>query len=671
MKNRIKGLLLASGLAGVTLLAVHSVFASILNEFVELLASDGAVGDLFGQSVAIDGDSAIVGAVQEDAAAANAGAAYVFLRSAGIWSEQQKLIPADGDINDQFGIAVDIDGDTAVIGAVFNDGVAIDSGAAYVFTRTGSTWSQQAKLTASDGATTDAFGQNVAIDGDTVVIAAEQDNDAGTNSGSAYVFVRSGTAWTEQAKLTASDAAAFDRFGFSVDVDGDTVIVGAHLNDDLGGSSGSAYVFTRSGAVWSEQAKLLASDGVNSHVFGVAVALDGDTAVIGASGDDDVALDSGAAYLFSRSGTTWTEQAKLTASDGGVSDQFGRSISVNGSRAVIGARADDDNGTDSGAAYVFELSGASGAISETDKLLPSDGAAFDTFGIDVAVSSSTVVVGAVAHDHQGSNSGSAYVFDLVTDDEGPAISNTTATPNPVAVTNGVTLTAIVDDTATGGSNIASATYTVDGGSPIAMTAQDGTFDEPSEGVTAAVAAFATPDVHQLCVTGTDAAGNSGDEDCTLLAVFDPSAGFVTGGGWIDSPANACQLTPACQGQTGKANFGFVSKYQQGAQTPTGNTKFLFKAGDLNFDSDSYEWLVVANHKAQYKGDGRVNGSGNYGFMLFAIDADLTPSTNVDLFRIKIWDKDNNDLIVYDNEPGADEDDDPTTEIGGGSIVIHP
>lgn len=672
MRFLIKSMRVVAGAALVTLLAVHSVIALTLNETVELLASDGAAGDIFGNSVAIDGDSTIVGAVQEDDAAANAGAAYVFLRSAGIWSEQQKLIPNDAGINDQFGIAVDIDADTVVIGSVFNDGTAIDSGAAYIFTRTGSTWSQQAKLIASDGAATDAFGQAVAIDGDTAVIGAEQDNDAGTNSGSAYVFVRSGSVWTEQAKLTASDAAAFDRFGSSIDVDGDTAIVGATADDNIGGfSAGSAYVFTRSGSVWNEQAKLLASDGVNSHVFGEAVAIDGDAAVIGAIGDDDVAIDAGAAYRFSRSGTIWTEDRKMTASDGGVGDQIGRSVSISGSTAVVGTRTDDDNGTDSGAAYVFDLSGASGAITETDKLLPSDGAAIDFFGIDVAVSGSTVIVGAAFHDHLGSNSGSAYVFDLVTDDEGPVTSSTTATPNPVSVNTGVTLTANVDDTSTGGSNIAAADYTIDGGAPVSMAAQDATFDEVSEDVTAAVPAFAQANVHQLCVAGTDTAGNSGEEDCTLLAVYDPSAGFVTGGGWTDSPANACHLTPSCVGLTGKANFGFVSKYQQGQQTPTGNTKFVFKTGDLKFDSDSYEWLVVTNHKAQYKGVGTINGSGNYGFKLFAIDADLTPSTSVDLFRIKIWDKDNNDFVVYDNELGTDENDDPTTAIGGGSIVIHP
>jgi uncharacterized repeat protein (TIGR01451 family) len=152
-----------------------------------------------------------------------------------------------------------------------------------------------------------------------------------------------------------------------------------------------------------------------------------------------------------------------------------------------------------------------------------------------------------------------------------------------------------------------------------------------------------------------------------IVVYDPSGGFVTGGGWIDSPAGAYTPDPTLYG---KANFGFVSKYKKGQQIPTGNTEFQFKAADMNFHSDSYEWLVIAGAKAMYKGNGTINGAGNYGFMLFAIDESLTQSTDVDMFRIKIWDKDNNDEVIYDNELGEEEDADPTTQIGGGQIKIH-
>jgi hypothetical protein len=150
-------------------------------------------------------------------------------------------------------------------------------------------------------------------------------------------------------------------------------------------------------------------------------------------------------------------------------------------------------------------------------------------------------------------------------------------------------------------------------------------------------------------------------------IYDPSGGFVTGGGRIESPAGAYIADPTL---TGKATFGFVSKYKKGATVPTGNTEFQFKAGSLNFHSKNYDWLVIAGASAKFKGTGTINGAGNYGFMITATDAKLTSSTTVDLFRIKIWDKDNGDAVVYDNQMGADENADPTTPISGGSIVVH-
>jgi len=174
-------------------------------------------------------------------------------------------------------------------------------------------------------------------------------------------------------------------------------------------------------------------------------------------------------------------------------------------------------------------------------------------------------------------------------------------------------------------------------------------------------------VYTVTLTVTDDDGGSGDSTFRYVVVYDSEGGFVTGGGWIDSPEGAYAADPSL---TGKANFGFVSKYKKGATTPEGNTEFVLRVADLNFHSASYDWLVIARHKAMYKGVGAINGEGNYGFMLSAIDEALTPSTDADLFRIKIWDKDNGDAVVYDNLMDADDDADPTTEIGGGSIVIH-
>jgi len=173
-------------------------------------------------------------------------------------------------------------------------------------------------------------------------------------------------------------------------------------------------------------------------------------------------------------------------------------------------------------------------------------------------------------------------------------------------------------------------------------------------------------VYVITLTVEDAGGYTATAELRYVVVYDPDGGFVTGGGWIDSPEGAYVADPLL---TGKANFGFVSKYKQGQSTPSGNTEFHFKAGDLNFHSSSYDWLVVANHKAMYKGTGTINGEGDYGFILTAIDEELTPSTDVDLFRIKIWDKVSGD-IVYDNQMGDEEDADPTTAIGGGNIIIH-
>jgi len=180
--------------------------------------------------------------------------------------------------------------------------------------------------------------------------------------------------------------------------------------------------------------------------------------------------------------------------------------------------------------------------------------------------------------------------------------------------------------------------------------------------------YNTPGIYTIQLTVTDDEGGSDTAVAThYLVVYDSDGGFVTGGGWIDSFDGAYVPQPTL---TGKANFGFVSKYKKGATTPTGQTEFQFKVADLNFHSNNYEWLVIAGHKAIYKGTGTINGEGNFGFLLSAVDEALTPSTEVDLFRIKIWDKENNDAVIYDNHMGENDDADPTTGISGGSIVIH-
>jgi len=211
-------------------------------------------------------------------------------------------------------------------------------------------WLEQDKLLASDGATGDYFGVSVSIDGDYAIIGAHRDDDNGEDSGSAYIFTRSGTTWNQQDKLIPSDGAAEDLFGNSVSIDGDYAIIGAFWDDDNGDLSGSAYIFTRDGTTWIEQDKLIPSDGAAGDRFGCSVSIDGDYAIIGAWFDDN-GEDHGSAYIFTRDGGTWIEQDKLIPSDG--ADRFGCSVSIDGDYAIIGAHYDDDYGYWSGSAYIF------------------------------------------------------------------------------------------------------------------------------------------------------------------------------------------------------------------------------------------------------------------------------------------------------------------------------
>ncbi len=212
-----------------------------------------------------------------------------------------------------------------------------------------------AKLLASDGAGGDQFGWSASVWGDVAVIGAPFDDDNGSGSGSAYIYRFDGTSWAAEAKLLAADAAEGDRFGDSVSVSGDTAVIGANADDDNGFDSGSAYVFRFDGTNWVQEAKLLAADGAEVDFFGDSVSFSGDTAVIGAYRDDDNGNQSGSAYVYRFDGTSWVQEAKLLAADGAVGDELGFSISVSGDTAVIGAYRDDDNGTNSGSAYIFDL----------------------------------------------------------------------------------------------------------------------------------------------------------------------------------------------------------------------------------------------------------------------------------------------------------------------------
>ena len=375
------------------------------------MASDAAAGDQFGFSVSISGDTVLVGAWFDGDAGSLSGSAYIY-QNDGPWTEVAKATASDAAPNDWLGRSVSISGDVALVGAPRDDDACsgdpnCNSGSAYVYRFSGTAWVEETKLTASDAAATDDFGGSVSIFGDTAVVGARKDDDP-NNSGSAYVYRFNGTAWVEEAKLTASDATLADNFGSSVSISGDVVLVGAASDSDSGTQSGSAYVFRYDGAAWVEEAKLTASDAAAFDQFGTDVSINGDTALIGAFQDSDAGFSSGSAYVFRYDGTTWIEEAKLTASDTAPEDSFGESVSVSGDTALIGTRERDVFNTWVGSAYVFRYDGA--AWVEEAKLTASDAATGDQFGFVVSISGGTILVGAFLDDDWGSASGSAYIF---------------------------------------------------------------------------------------------------------------------------------------------------------------------------------------------------------------------------------------------------------------------
>ena len=315
-----------------------------------------------------------------------------------------KVTASDSRNGSQFGYSVSLNGDYAFIGAPEDDRNGQRSGTVYVFEREGTSWVERIKLTSSDIEAEDEFGISVSSSGDYALVGAWGDNVNGEASGSAYVFKREGGTWIEQAKLTPSDGEAEDIFGEAVSLSGDYALIGAHRDDDNGSQSGSAYVFKREGEVWVEQAKLTPIDGEVADFFGRALSLSGDYALIGARADDDNGVLSGSAYIFERQDTSWVERAKLKASDGVSLDIFGETVSLNGDYALVGAWGDDDNGDNSGSVYVFQRQDT--LWIEQAKITPADGKEEDFFGWSISQYEDYALIGT----NEENDSGSVYVF---------------------------------------------------------------------------------------------------------------------------------------------------------------------------------------------------------------------------------------------------------------------
>jgi hypothetical protein len=394
-------------------------------EVRKLTASDFADKDEFGHSVAMSGDTIVVGAHRDDHAGGDfAGSAYVFHRNLGgadAWGEVRKLIGSDTSSGNKFGGSVAISGDTVVVGAESATGWYNHSGSAYLFERNegGAVgWGQVKEIYAANGDTGDRFGISVAISIDTVIVGASREDVGGYNTGSAYVFERNeGGAenWGQVQRLNASDREEEDRFGFAVAVSGDTTVVGSPLDDDDGSESGSAYVFVRTGCGWSEQGQFTDPSPESHDDFGYAVAISGDTVVVG---DYKDWIERGVAYVFERNqggADNWGRVRTLASPNGDADDWFGRSVAISGDTVVVGAPYDDypePPEESCGLAYVFERNqGGADSWGVIRTLEPTDLANAVHFGDSVAISGDLAVVGDPEERSVAFDAGAAYVFE--------------------------------------------------------------------------------------------------------------------------------------------------------------------------------------------------------------------------------------------------------------------
>ena len=356
-----------------------------------LLASDAARDGVFGSAASISGDTVVIGASGNNMYPAQPGKAYVFVRKSGKWTEQAKVSGSDTKYGEYFGQGITVTGNTMVVGAPRNGGYL---GAAYVFVRSGTKWSEQAKLAPDDGPGKFFLGDSLSLSGETLLVGARNADGVVKGTGAAYVFVRSGTKWTKQAKLFSSDSKQGDRHGAAVALDGDTALLGAVFHDAKGADAGAAYVYTRSGTKWTQRAKLMPGDAKAGSGVGWSVSLSGNTALLGANNT---------AYVFVGSGSSWTQQAKLVMK-GSVA---AGAVAIDGNTAVV---VDSLAGQyKEGAAYMFTRSGT--AWTQQAKYMPATG--YDHwFGTGIAISGDTVVSGAPNASDKGSYTGAAYVFSL-------------------------------------------------------------------------------------------------------------------------------------------------------------------------------------------------------------------------------------------------------------------
>ncbi|MDA3813457.1 MAG: carboxypeptidase regulatory-like domain-containing protein, partial [Candidatus Cloacimonetes bacterium] len=409
-----------------------------------LIASDGEAEDFFGTSMSISDDYAIIGACYDDENGENSGSAYIFHNNGGTWEQYQKITASDGQTNDFFAITVTISGDYAFVNSLCGINYA---GKVYVFYNDAGTWSEISILIASDGEAYDFFGTSMSISDDYAIIGAYGNDDSGSESGSAYVFYNNEGTWTETTKLTAFDGNENDRFGISVGISDDYAIIGADGSaNNNGTNSGTAYIFYNNLENWEQTQQIESLDAVLGDQFGQAVSISGEYAAIGAEYKSDNGTWSGAAYVFHDNSGIWEQDIKLTASDAGEQKHFGNSIDISSDKLIVGS-----NGNIAftpyiaGSAYMFK--NILGSWQEIAILEASDIANEDQFAYVVDLSDDFAFVGSPRTDTNYEDAGAVYVYELipttgyiagtVTDNEGNLLENAEITAGTYNTQTGI------------------------------------------------------------------------------------------------------------------------------------------------------------------------------------------------------------------------------------------
>ena len=372
--------------------------------YSKLSASDGDVNNFFGAPLAINGDTAMIGTYCDNSSGNNKATLYVFSKNDQTWSQVQKLEPAGVSAGDCFaGRSIAIDGETAIISASYSDDNGTNSGSAYVFTKTNGVWMQTQKLIPTDVAAYDYFSHSLTIDGNIAVITSIFDDDNGERSGSAYIFTKINGIWTQTQKLIPHDGAVDDRFGSKSYISGDSLVI-------TGANYGSIYIFTNKNGFWSQEQKLTPNNVTPDDRFGISLSIDSNVIMVGADSSDLNGINSGSVYVFTQENDFWSQSQELTPNDGSAYDYFGYDLFIDKNIVTISSHLDDDMGNSSGSVYIFNR--INNIWSQEYKISPFDGDVDDRFGQRVSVSGNNIFISSHRDDDDGIDSGSAYIFSL-------------------------------------------------------------------------------------------------------------------------------------------------------------------------------------------------------------------------------------------------------------------